>query len=96
MLGGAGEGFDFVREALDIGFGGVFGLFLFRQGGRLRVGVVPVHQIAAAVEFRVVAADAPYRAVVEAFRPAEPRTVLGADKVEVAGFAVLKIEITFI
>jgi hypothetical protein len=56
---GAGEGFDFVGEALDIGFGGAFGLFLFRQGGRLRVGVVPVHQIAAAVEFRVVAADAP-------------------------------------
>ena len=26
---GAGEGFDFVREALDIGFGGTFGLFRF-------------------------------------------------------------------
>ena len=33
---GAGEGFDFVREALDIGFGGTFGLFGFggRGGGR--------------------------------------------------------------
>ena len=56
MVGGAGEGFDFVCEALDIGFGGAFGLFLFRQGGRLRVGIVPVHQIAAAVELRVMQA----------------------------------------
>ena len=47
---GAGEGFDFVREALDIGFGGTFGLFGFGGGGgRLRVGVVPVYEIAAAV-----------------------------------------------
>ena len=52
---GAGEGFDFVREALDIGFGGAFGLFGFGGGGgRLRAGVVPVYEIAAAVEFRVV------------------------------------------
>ena len=34
MVGGAGEGFDFVREALNIGFGGAFGLFGFGGGGR--------------------------------------------------------------
>ena len=33
MVGGAGEGFDFVREALGIGFGGAFGLFGFGGGG---------------------------------------------------------------
>ena len=35
----AGEGFDFVREALDIGFGGTFGLFRFggRKGSRTQV-----------------------------------------------------------
>ena len=33
---GAGEGFDFVREALNIGFGGAFGLFGF-GGGKMEV-----------------------------------------------------------
>jgi hypothetical protein len=38
MVGGAGEGFDFVREALDIGFGGAFGLFGFGgAGGKMEV-----------------------------------------------------------
>ena len=84
-----GGGFDFVRKALDIGFGGAFGLFGFGGGGgRLRAGVVPVYEVAAAVEFRVMAAYAPYRAAVEAFGPAYPRTVLGGDEVEVARDAV--------
>ena len=61
---GTGKGFDFVCEALDIGFGGAFGLFGFGGGGgRLRVGVVPVHQIAAAVEFRVM--QAPHEILLE-------------------------------
>ena len=35
---GAGEGFDFVREALDIGFGRAFGLFGFGgAGGKMEV-----------------------------------------------------------
>ena len=35
---GAGEGFDFVCEALDIGFGGAFGLFGFGgAGGKMEV-----------------------------------------------------------
>ena len=55
---GAGEGFDFVCEALDIGFSGVFGLFGFGGGGgRPGAGVVPVYEVAAAVELRVVAAS---------------------------------------
>jgi hypothetical protein len=38
MVGGASEGFDFVREALDIGFGGAFGLFGFGgAGGKMEV-----------------------------------------------------------
>ena len=59
---GAGEGFDFVREALDIGFGGAFGLFRFWfGGGRLRAGVVPVYEVAAAVELRVVQVPAKFQ-----------------------------------
>jgi len=54
----AGEGFDFVCKALDIGFSGVFGLFGFEGGGgRPGAGVVPVYEVAAAVELRVVAAS---------------------------------------
>ena len=57
-----GEGFDFVREALDIGFGGTFGLFGFGgRGGRLRAGVVPVYEVAAAVELRVVQASTKFQ-----------------------------------